>query len=522
VKPLRTVLRYGFMWAEGWLDRAFGAAWNPFYALGALAFFFYWVILVSGIYVYIFFDIGIPEAYDSVEYMTHDQWWLAGIMRSLHRYASDGLVLVMGVHIVREFAFDRYRDARWFSWVIGVPIVWLVFAAGISGYWLVWDKLAQYIAEASTEWLDWLTIFGEPIARNFLAPSHLDDRFFTLMVFIHIALPLILLFIMWFHMQRVSHSKMNPAQGLAVGTLIMLTVLSLVWPATSQGIADLSEVPSPVGLDWWYLFAYPLVDLWSEGPVWAMAFIGTFIMFIMPWLPRRKIPGVAVVDLDNCNGCTRCEVDCPYNAITMEPRTDELPFEKEAVVKASACVGCGICVASCPTSTPFRHAGPLVPGIDLGWLPLAELRERTQKASAPLTGNARVMVFGCDNAANVAKLKSDSIGAVSLPCTGMLPPSFIDYVISRKLADGVVVTGCREGECDYRLGPGWTEERLDGKRDPRLRDRVPRDRVARLWAAPTDWRRFERDLKAFQARLGSFGDTQPPPEGNAVSGEAAE
>ena len=100
----------------------------------------------------------------------------------------------------------------------------------------------------------------------------------------------------------------------------------------------------------------------------------------------------------------------------------------------------------------------------------------------------------------------------------MLPPSFIDYVLSRKLAEGVAITGCREGHCSYRLGPEWMEQRLDGERDPRLRERVPRERIARIWASPTDWRQLERELAEFKDGLEPHGGTTPPP----VDGEAGE
>ena len=193
---VRHFLRSGFDLVEALLGKVFPASWNPMLNLGALGFFFYWIITVSGIYVYIFFDTGVHNAYASIEYMTHEQWYLAGIMRSLHRYASDALIVVMMLHLVREFARDRYRGVRWFSWVTGIPIMVMVFVAGISGYWLVWDKLAQYVAIVSTEWLDMLPIFGEPIARNFLSPDALESRFFTLMIFMHIAIPLIVLAIL--------------------------------------------------------------------------------------------------------------------------------------------------------------------------------------------------------------------------------------------------------------------------------------------------------------------------------------
>ena len=113
---LRTVTRAAFESVENLFDRAFGPELNPMHQLGALGWFFYWIVIVSGVYLYIFFDTGIHQAYESLEYITNVQWYAAGIMRSLHRYASDALVIVMILHLVREFVMDRYRGARWFSW----------------------------------------------------------------------------------------------------------------------------------------------------------------------------------------------------------------------------------------------------------------------------------------------------------------------------------------------------------------------------------------------------------------------
>ena len=106
---LKRMVRGTFDGAELVLSRVFPPHWNPLLNLGALGFFFYWIITVSGIYVYIFFDTGITQAYASVEYMTHDQWYAAGVMRSLHRYASDGLIVVMLLHLTREFGLDHAR-----------------------------------------------------------------------------------------------------------------------------------------------------------------------------------------------------------------------------------------------------------------------------------------------------------------------------------------------------------------------------------------------------------------------------
>ena len=89
-------------------------------------------------------------------------------MRSVHRYASDAMVVTMLLHLTRYWAFDRMRGFRWFSWVTGIVLLWLVFAAGVNGYMLPWDKLAQFVTQASFEWFDWLPGFGGTLIRNFI------------------------------------------------------------------------------------------------------------------------------------------------------------------------------------------------------------------------------------------------------------------------------------------------------------------------------------------------------------------
>jgi len=501
---LRRALRIAFLRIERPLDRVFGPDGNPFHHLGALGYFFYWIVAATGIYLYIVFDTSVEGAYASIEHLTNAQWYLGGVMRSLHRYASDALVAVAVLHMLREFALDRYRGMRWFAWVTGVPILWLMFAAGVGGYWLVWDRLAQYLAIATMEWLDWLPIFGESLARNFLTAGSLGDRFFSLLVFLHIAIPLFLLFAMWIHLMRISRADNNPPRLLALGALAMLLAVSLVKPAVSQGPADLTKVVTTVGLDWYYLAIYPLLDLWSAGWVWLLVGAASLLLIVMPWLPPRREPAPAVVDLENCNGCARCFADCPYGAVIMQPRTDGRPFEREAAVNPNICTACGICAGACPTSTPFRRASALVPGIDVPQLPLKALRDEIHALAPGLRARPRVLVFGCQFGVALDGVKGDGVAAISLVCTGMLPPSFIDYVLSRDLADGVLLTGCGEGACHHRLGIEWTEARIARERDPYLRARVPRERIALCWAGAGGEARLAAEIAAFRARLAAL------------------
>jgi ferredoxin/coenzyme F420-reducing hydrogenase delta subunit len=496
ISAIRSVLRHGFELIERPFERLFGPALNPLSQLGALGFFFFWVVAVSGIYLFIFFDTGIERAYESVEYISRNHWFHAGVMRSLHRYASDLLVVMVTVHLLRQFAYDQYRGVRWYSWFTGLPIIWLLYGSGITGYWLVWDRLAQYVAVTTSELLDRLPIFGEPIARNFISTGTLSSRFFTLMVFMHIAVPLFLLFLMWIHILRISRPKVNPPRALAAMMLFALIGVSVWKPALSQGHVDLAKAPAEVGLDWFYLPLYPLIEIWSRGGVWA--FLGAFSLMIglMPWLPPLRRARVAQVDLNHCNGCARCAEDCPYEAIRMVARTDSLPFPTQAQVNSALCVSCGICVGACPSSTPFRRSEELKTGIDLPDYDLKTLRKRTIEAAAALSGPGRVLVFACEHGGG-----RQFGGAVRLPCVAMAPPSLFDFVLSRDLADGVVIAGCAQSACFNRLGVEWTKECIAGTRDPYLRARVPRERIAMIWASALEPRRVVAEIAMFAKEI---------------------
>ena len=63
-------LRRAFHGLEALFDRDFGPKWNPLYQLGALAMFCYWIVAVSGVYLFIFFDTSILGAWNSVESIT--------------------------------------------------------------------------------------------------------------------------------------------------------------------------------------------------------------------------------------------------------------------------------------------------------------------------------------------------------------------------------------------------------------------------------------------------------------------
>lgn len=487
---------------EAIFDRAFGPCANPWRHLGALGFYLFFVVVGTGVWLYAAFDTSVAGAYRSVEQITQNAWPLGGFSRSVHRYASDAFAVVVALHVVREWLNGHAKGFRWFSWLTGVPLVGLVLASGVGGFWLVWDRVAQFSLIATTEWLDALPFFGEPLVRNFVANGVVTNRLFSLLVFLHIGIPLFLLLAMWVHVKRIARPRTLPPRSLVLGVAAALTLLALFAPVRSAAEADLNVAPARLALDWLYLGVHPLQYATSPATLWIAVLGASLALALLPWLPPTRRAPAARVDLANCNGCGRCFDDCPYVAVTLRPRTDGRPLPREAVVDSQLCASCGICAGACPSSTPFRSTEVLRSGIDLPQRPISAVREELDVALASLRGTPALVVFGCDCSASVAAVQGSDTATISLPCTGMLPPSFVEYAL-RAGADGVLVTGCREGDCAYRLGDRWTLERFAGHRAPHLRANVARERIRIAWSGRFDAPvlrasidRFREDLRA--------------------------
>lgn len=341
IKATQRLLRWSFMRTEALSNRAFGDRINPFYHLGAIAFFLFWLVCASGLYLYIFFDTSVTGAYASVEALTHDQWYLGGILRSLHRYGSDALVLVMLIHLLRHFAFDHLRGYRWFAWVSGVGLIWFVYICGINGYMLPWDRLAQFVTVASFEWLDWLPGMGGSLVRNFMYPDSVDDRFFSLLAFVHIGAPLLTLLLMWVHIQRVPKASTTPPRAIGIGLGVTLLTLSVLQPALSQGgPADLGSAVAEIGLDWFYLGLLPLIYRMPVWQVWSLAAAVTLLLVALPWLPPRR---------RDTRGDIRLELHPGRHGVAARPGETLLDAGLRAgLVLPYECRngGCGVCVCT--------------------------------------------------------------------------------------------------------------------------------------------------------------------------------
>jgi coenzyme F420-reducing hydrogenase delta subunit len=92
-----------------------------------------------------------------------------------------------------------------------------------------------------------------------------------------------------------------------------------------------------------------------------------------------------------------------------------------------------------------------------------------------------------------------------------IPPPFIDYVLSRDLADGILLAGCVDADCRYRFGAAWTEQRIRRERDPHLRKRIDDRRIALAWTdAYGNDRSIAAQVRALRKALHSLDNKTDP------------
>jgi coenzyme F420-reducing hydrogenase delta subunit len=185
----------------------------------------------------------------------------------------------------------------------------------------------------------------------------------------------------------------------------------------------------------------------------------------------------------------------------MQPRTDGRPLPRQAAVDADLCAACGICAGACPSSTPFRSVADLVSGIDMPQQSVHSMRRELDRVIVALRGETKIVVFGCNSAADVGAVRRSDTAALSLICTAMLPPAFVEYALRNGGVDGVLITGCLDGDCAYRLGNRWTEQRMIAEREPHLRSSVPAERVRIAWHGRFDGEALQVEVDRFRAQV---------------------
>ncbi|MBI5823643.1 MAG: hydrogenase iron-sulfur subunit [Chloroflexi bacterium] len=448
---------------------------NPLYHTGTITIFLLVVILLTGIYLTMFYPFGFAISYQAVSEIEAN--FIGRIIRAMHRYASDAAVIFALLHGWRTFFQDRFRGPRWLAWVTGVGMAVVVWFIGITGYWLIWDDRTQILNQSLFNILDGFQS-GQTFIVDFIVGEAAGNGwgFMLTVILLHVGLSALTAYFLWLHLKRMSRAKWMPPKYWMLISVFVLLLSAALFPLGMLPPLNATQLPSQAPIDLFYLFYLPTFLRGPQTLFWSVLLFSVGIVTAAPWLmPQAKKLAPVKVDLANCDGCTLCERDCPYLAIKMIPRTDGARPKFQAEIDSNLCVACGVCIGSCPDNA-----------LTFGDIPLDPLWKTTLNEVAEKK-NVKV-VFTCERHAlhGAAKYFDDpNIHIVPLTCIAMANPNLAAQALEAG-ASGVQFIGCPPEDCANREGNTWLNERVTGERLPKLKQNFI-SRVHTAWAAPNDF-----------------------------------
>ncbi|OFX12635.1 MAG: hypothetical protein A2V59_01100 [Armatimonadetes bacterium RBG_19FT_COMBO_69_19] len=356
-----TALLRGTLRLDVFINKVYPTDYNPLYYTGGLANLFLFILVLSGIFLFFYYEASLGGAFASVRYITEGVPY-GGIVRGIHRYAADGFIVAVLLHLFRNWFTDRYLFSRDNPWISGMFLLVFGGFVGFTGYQLVWDERAGVITGLFLGMLRGIPLVGAALARVFLGGEGIGDSTLVRVLFLHVAPASALYVMLWWHYLRVRHPKIWPPAAWVLFCLGLVVLLAGVIPATSGPAATPGAESTSFPVDVFFLLPFWLLNWFPAVLVVGLLTIIAVLGFAIPYAGSRERPeamdvrhaGVAQVIDGNCTGCELCYYDCPYNAIVMVPSpTPGLSRAAAnrtmlAVVLESRCVECGICIGACP------------------------------------------------------------------------------------------------------------------------------------------------------------------------------
>lgn len=455
-------------WVERPVRRVSGSdRFNPLPHAGTISVFLLIVVVVSGLYITLFFQYGYEASYESVLRM--EQHPIQRVIRALHRYSSAALVVTTVVHGWRIFVAGRFkpRRRRW-RWMTGVATLLVVWPAGVTGYLLIWDVRAGSIADAVGRTVGFVGAGTALWVRHLSGSgSGSGSTFFVVVWLAHLGLTVV---VGWFALRHLRRSKLAwlPPRRWMLAMGGALTAVSIVVPVGMLDPFSGERIGENLPLDPFVLFLLPVLDSdWRWVGVAGLSALATGVA-VLPFVlgGRGNEPAPVQVHEDACTGCELCVLDCPYDALSMVEGDGDRPI---AAVDATACTSCGICLGSCAFDALTLDT---VPGSAGGESPFA---------GQDIEG--RCVVVACDrHAAEVERLATGPFQLVR--CAGVVGPGLVKKLASQGVAS-VDIVGCAADDCRYGVGNTLAEARIRGEHAPH----IPRSRqslVTSRWSAIGD------------------------------------
>ncbi len=273
---------------------------------------------------------GIPGAFASVEYIMREVDW-GWFVRYMHSTGASAFFVVVYLHMLRGLMYGSYKKPRELIWIFGMLIYLCLMAEAFMGYLLPWGQMSFWGAQVIVNLFNTIPFVGEALSvwvrGDYVISDATLNRFFAFHV---IALPLVLIGLVVFHLVALHHVGSNNPDGVDIkkhkdangipldgiefhpyytvkdtfGVVVFLAVFfAVVSFAPEMGgyflehanfvPADPLKTPEHIAPVWYFTPFYAMLR--ATPPMFGSAFPGVIVMFgaiavlfFLPWLDRNE------------------------------------------------------------------------------------------------------------------------------------------------------------------------------------------------------------------------------------------
>ncbi|GAA7159915.1 cytochrome bc complex cytochrome b subunit [Helicobacter pylori] len=313
---------------EYWIPKNINFLW----AMGVILLTLFGVLVVSGIFLLMYYKPDAKMAFDSVNFTIMQEVAYGWLWRHMHATAASMIFVIIYIHMFVGIYYGSYKKGREMIWISGM-ILFVVFSAeAFSGYMLPWGQMSYWAAAVITNLFGGIPFIGadvvEWIRGNYVVADSTLTRFFMLHVFL-LPIAIILLIGVHFYSLRIPHvnnqegeeidfeieekkfiegkkkeSKVIPFWPVFLSKDIFVVCAFMVFffylvcyhydfamdPINFERANSL-KTPPHIYPEWYFLWSYEVLrGFFFSADLGLMAFgVAQVIFFLLPFLDRSPV-----------------------------------------------------------------------------------------------------------------------------------------------------------------------------------------------------------------------------------------
>ena len=252
--------------------------WTYTWGLGGLAALLVIMLVSTGVLLLANYTPTAPDAYLSILNIRSNVWF-GDLLRSVHHWSANLLIVVAVLHMLRVFYTGAYRPPREVNWIFGTIMLLLILGANFTGYLLPWDQLAFWAITVGTSLISYVPFIGGWLQNLLLGGPEVSGATLLNFYALHISfVPLSLFVLMALHFWRVRKDggltlprevdeapverpkRVTTIPHLirretiwAISWIAIILIFSLFVSAPLEGIADPNLSPNPAKAPWYFM-----------------------------------------------------------------------------------------------------------------------------------------------------------------------------------------------------------------------------------------------------------------------------